>query len=508
MCLNDNLVKYLLSLLAVLSFVSLGYAGEPQFRIDSYIPQKFVDFQWKIDGFVAIEGERLEAVDERTEYGIRTEYVKTRDEQAFQIESNINYYRETKTDFLLWALRGNYYLVNSSPSGSGSHSDLSEPGLHFSGEGGTFVISDFFVSSAIDLSWVYIHNLHDINPDRHQREYDLCVAIMPGWGRIHDGRFAATAMYIVNELKNNGLLSRPPDNAEMLELTDKIYTFRTEYRVDERLHKIESLKAIIEYLESQGIVETTGPYGYLLIQDVWDYFPKESRRFGFRASAGFGFRYLYITDQMTDKRESDGQVDFHQYSHATRTFESPYIDTRIEFFKPIGMRWQLSLESHWKYYVRQKDRREYFRVAYQPNIGSTMGKYIFRHDSYYNFLATGSLRYILDSRTSAIVTAEYELNHYYRWRDHYRLSPDEEYNHRENITKLETSYLRLWGEIKYRISIPTTLRVRITMFRNNEQDNDLERNRYLEYSKFAYHLSASLVHYIFRYYYCCHRRLP
>jgi hypothetical protein len=127
----------------------------------------------------------------------------------------------------------------------------------------------------------------------------------------------------------------------MLDLTDMVYTFRTEYRVDARLHKIESLKAIIDYLESNGIAKAAGPYGYLLIQDVWDYFPNEHRRFGFRGSAGFGFRYNYRTNQSTNERESNGVVSYHRYSHSTRVSESPYVIVGINYFKPLGMRWQI-----------------------------------------------------------------------------------------------------------------------------------------------------------------------
>jgi len=94
--------------------------------------------------------------------------------------------------------------------------------------------------------------------------------LLYGYGRVYNGVYAATAMYMIDELKKAGYIDKEPSYPQMIEMTDIIYQYRLKYYDDRRIHRIEALTAVGEYLQQQGLADDFGTGGQLIIQDVWD----------------------------------------------------------------------------------------------------------------------------------------------------------------------------------------------------------------------------------------------
>ena len=284
------------------AFVLVGSVlatGSNDFRIEDYIPQKFTDLEWQLNGGLSLSGNHTDS-DRGDLYGAYLSDKsdsKTRN-HGFSLGSQLMYRYETVDRVLKLggSVSGNFSTYDSERSSYSSDSlglnqsneyiNIERYSYRFtvtpSFETRSYLKADLFagISGNVSIQHAdmptdehssedydrylyddYIHNryltsVEDRESNRRDRAVEL--RLTPGWGRVYEGQYAATALYMIDELKGNGLLERVPSKKEMLELTEIIYQNRMAHEVDHRLAKIDALNAVTAYLTEIGVIGETG----------------------------------------------------------------------------------------------------------------------------------------------------------------------------------------------------------------------------------------------------------
>lgn len=485
MHIHNTIFCFILFILGVSFCAVSAWPQEPAFRIDSYIPQYFTDFQWRLEGNLWADGFRQEVRTRLLDEGKEYEKITSFDRQTIDILSDINYRYETIPRFFDFTVQGAYTLSNRNPHDYHIYRYDFNPGIYPTVDAGYYLHSDLLAFLSGNAGWLYDHNLHDVNPDVRTIVYTVDAATGLGWGRVYDGRFTATALYIVDDLKSNGILNRMPTHEEMDSLTKIVYTRRLESYDDSRLHRIASLLSIMKFLESRGIIAPSGPYAYLLIQDIWDYFPNDARRFGWTMKGGLGLDYYKRLVQTTDEQEDEPGSLTHTYKHETRVNQQPYILARGEYYKPFGLRWQVNAVLEGKYFFSSYYRYRSYQRRYQPYQSTSVQEDRENYSDLYQVAAEIQLTYILDSRTRAGLTVENSYSH-------------SESDHRNLHRIRKENNLTCQAAIEYRITIPTTLAVSVEYRRRDLNDQRSSTTRIEDIMHFfSYLTSVRLIHYLF-----------
>lgn len=279
----------------------------------------------------------------------------------------------------------------------------------------------------------------------------------------------------------------------MQELTALVYHYRNTHAVDARLQKIEALSKILDYLKQCNVIGDAGPYGYLLIQDVWDYFPTVSRRFGYRFRLGSGINYQYQSSRSTIKRESNGVTTYHSYGHSRSQTTQPYLTAIAELAHPLGLRWQVDLLTQWKYFIKPENWGKSFSIQYIPlrELGTAARFYSCEADQTLQF--SGLCCYIIDSRSNAKMSFTYDLNHYNSRTQYEQFSSGEARFSEQSYDYFGSAFTAAL-ELEYRINIPTILTVRLQY---SDTDNEMRDNLREEDDSRYYQLRAEISHYLF-----------
>jgi len=544
----------LTGLLIVIHPESAVRAAEPGFTVDSYIPEYFRDFEWRVEGGMQLAGpgdQRVRILTLPREGDTRSTY--SNDRQMLDVNSYFKYRYRTIPRFLTVALGvgaqydhfNNFGSSLTTVPGDFSDYDITHQNNHTyefrlypSIDAGAYVYEDFFVSAvssiqygtegvfdgkesnhtehfdvvSIDTTYVYIADESSNRPNDRKR-YSVDAALLPGWGRLYEGYFAATALYMVDELRREGLLEREPTADEMRQLCEQIYYYKLKHPVDTRLLKIDALRHIMDLFIDNNLISDPGPYGYLLIQDVWDYFPRQERLFGFRFRFGPGIEYA--SDRMSSSADREdytqtylhtptGDValydnDLHEVYSSTRKneFRRTYVEAIAEYHKPLDIRWQFDGVVSAAYYPYAHEFTNNVNRRYRE----TVSPYEYMQDTYivynamYDIAASGGVEYILSSRTSSRLTAGYVRSHY-NSAIQYSHSYSGETAVIDPIGRedRETDEVIFQGTLTYRLSIPTTLGIsasyRIvdqTIYRDITDDRDWDE----------YRLSVALSHYLY-----------
>ena len=469
------------------------------FNVTSFIPERFTDFQWKLDGRIQAKGLRNEHVYPDSIGAIRTEHVTTEDEQLLDVTSNLAGYHETANRQYSWSLIARYDLHNASPHSRFGDLSSADPGIYPSISVRHYLVSNLHLSLAASGGWTYDHNLHDVNPDTYHRQYTINAQTGPGWGRLYDGRFAATAMYIIDELRGNGLILRSPTAVEMRDLCMLVYSGRLVHPVDKRLHKIEVLQTIMRFLEKHAIARQTGPYGYLLIQDVWDYFPNEARWFGNRVGFGWGIDYLYSTDQTTNEYTNSTGTRYHIYHHHESETHKPYFEPVVDLRAPIDLRWQFEVTAAWRYYLKSFLRENDLLIDYSPTTDLTENESSTNTEANHTFWITAGLIYLPDSRTSVRIMPRYTISHSHQDKAMFHTREDLSWNAYRESQESEMRLLEIHGLIEYRLALPTILRFDFWYLRE-DRTICLHYGRFEdahEYNITNYYITTSIEYYLF-----------
>jgi hypothetical protein len=454
--------------------VSFGLAcgADSTFNVDSYIPQKFTDFQLRLDGGIRIEGTRTDgwAISDPDFPAYTYDWSYDIQEGRGAIQAVYRY--ETIPRY--WRLTIEAAQAAISRNGEDRYSTDWPPGgkrgLYPSADIGLYCLGRVFFSLIGKAGFNYGSNESDEGETFQSRQYSLDLNVAPGWGRLYEGQYAATGMYIIKELKNNDIMMRDLEYDEMLQLTELVYHYRRTHAIDSRLHKIEALSGIIDYLQRIGAADSVGPYGCLLIQDVWDYFPNLSRRFGFKVRVGGGWEYKYYSDDQTVESKSGGATISHYYQYHMKVTNRPYMNAIIEWGKPIGLHWQLSFQGEGKHYIKPFDKQTRHSTRYLPSPTLySWSEYYWEYEADHSLGVESSVRYIFDSRTSASFVGQYDLRHYHVTIKESYMPSDSDIP-RESDQRFDRRKLYLNAILEYRISVPTTLQISAAFLSFNSEE--------------------------------------
>jgi len=487
--------------LAVLIFApNIIQAQSNSFRIQDYIPEKFTDIQLRMNSDLSLSG-----ID-----GVDSSWPNNRNSQRGGLSGSLIYRYETIQKYITATLSSDGYLSRSnsdfqdfteySPESANEEQwDRESTYYNFSFkpsiDAGYYILDDLFISSLSYFSFLssdYLKNDRDSyeirtmalpdgimykrirvgheKSDNDSEDYSADINILAGWGRVYEGQYASTAIYIIDELNNNGLLIKKPSSNQMLALTDIIYQARLGYYIDSRLHNIKSLENIMNYLIAEGIISDQGPKYSLVINDVWSYFPLFNRKFGyfFRAGAGVDYRKYYWnlsrwgsihtlettyhqdSTDVIDTLDNSTTIDGYQNEQKSNS-SSPYFIVSFDYFNPIDHKWQLDVTSYAHYYIDAENDRT---VATHSSTTEEKWDY----SDAYLFHTSGNIRYILDSRTSTDMTINFGYGHYNWKKTTYR-----DYNGEVTEDVYRSTY-SAWefsagAGFNYRISIPVALRI-------------------------------------------------
>lgn len=524
---KKSIFLMLMPLFSICATMNEAKAEDSVFTVTSFIPERFRDFEWRIEGSGNTsrnEEDRI-GLDPWNEYNEWQSIARelTRDRYGFSTGLLYNYSSIPRyyTLSLLTGLsisentgsekqenrqigypliserresRSTLYWLDAHPSLKG--------GIYFFGdligEGSfDFLLRRQWTSGAISRNNYELLTIYSEDPEYlyhrkvqsetlteiDQADFYIDASVTLGWGRKYDARFAATTLFLIEELRINGLLDREPTIEELTRLTEIIYLNRLKHVIDSRIRLMESLEEIIGFLKNEGLLVSERPLGYLLVQDVWQYFPNSTRYFGWRVSAGVRDQYGYLKETRNEigsrietitiyHPDSSGISDsiITQYTRSGRHHEWKRewnffsIIANLEYYRPLNLQWQLEGYITGEYFLSQWAER------------STKQTW----DKSYKAAVSGALRYIMDSRSNLAIesSARYST---------VREKPANKTNEDWEVT----NGIRL----SYRLAIPTSLNVLVAYTlgeRNTDRVNDDFENDYN-----GFHIGISLTHFLF-----------
>ncbi len=546
------LIVILVVTILALSGTHFCFADAQSFQVESYIPEKFIDMKWRVSGNINFTGNDSEH--EEYASGIPTSISKDTknktDRQRLYLVNYYDYNYETiqrylifNSDLTIILNNTNYNSKHNEGSSSGdigrtssSKRDPKEYSIRINPQldCGVYLHSDLYVSLLSEWQHYYTGKpngrsesighafyisgdtvYNDVSKsnrgeDDTNRNDGFSISIRPGWGRVYEGQFASTAMYIIDELRQNNLITLEPTYDQLYSLTEIIYQRRLIHKIDSRIHRIESIDKIVDYLIGEGIVNEYHPMSSIVIQDIWDYFPRTQRKFGFRIMAGPGISYeknssdySYTQEQHSIRYEypedSPGSVDTtYQYESVTDMYEHqkvssilPYLTAKAEYYRPINHRWQLNTYIDGKYYLNSYKERTAFRSHYNE-----FWKYEEDDFDNYELNFDVTILYILNSRTDFSFSYDFTFENIDYKRSTLQKAGSSPYQLKE-IEEIHNSYwkYRLDFVGAYRIAVPTTLNFRAQYSAIDDKAETLDvrdDNRNSD----GYSFSVSISHYL------------
>lgn len=518
-----------------------------EFQVESYIPDKFTDFEWKLDGGFDLRGDALDS-DRNFHQGVyRNDHSVDVRESSYgdlafgsdwryrhetrQAIWDLNFYFDLGYDGFTAISDGNvldtlgYPTFRTAENGSESHLI----GGGFSGEGRRFVWGDKFFSW--HLAWDYgydgssywseseeeryfyessgnaerfIHDRKERNGHAQKRTFNLNGELLIGRGRIYEGRYATTAMFMIDELKARGLLLRNPSTGHMWEFTKLVHASRLQYRIDEREHRALVLDNLLSFLIERQYLEADKAAALFVIEDVWDYFPRRERRFGSDFQFGFGGSDAYEnSDWSTDiesyrlstraYRDSAGQIDTIDW-YDNRVVETndenhfwtdDYFLLRLRRCRPLSLRWQWDLSTDLVWHVNKRYEID------DPEDGNKWYWHNWREVA-----VTSELTYFHDARTEISFVTQFTS----KWKEDLLFRPSKgRFTGIWSWATFRTEERALAAEIQaqvlYRISVPTQLKLTWSHHRKHRDIWHYQYNQHLDTHDFR--LTASIIHWLY-----------
>ncbi len=526
-----------LLLLSVLPTTRSLEAGEDTFKIPDYIPQKFTDLRLQITGGANSSNQNssnssvresqtgsvlLETGDGKSnshnhyfnlgssgEYRYETVPFKLR--CGADLTTNLNYSKNNDEDHD-W---GKYYERRSTSDNSYHNYAVSaRPFL----SGLKYVLRDFFVMTDDHLGLSYSHapgnrhamlyeaqrasddslsmetqlSLYSYQSRNRQFTFSADINGAFGFGHIYEGWYAATSLYIMDELRSRSLLEAEPSTQQMKELSALVYQNALQHAIDNRIRFIESMQTILGYLEQQGILKQ-GFSSALIVQDVWNYFPRTSRRFGWQVSIGCGLandymrnndssfnvttrintRYLIENPSVIDTITSEHN-EVVSRSKATEHSSFPYMQLQADCHRAIDLKWQFDTDLAGRYY---------FHTYRKSEFGGRTD-----YDDYVSLDGEATLTYIMNSRTSAVLRGQLTY-------ESYKLTTTEGAGSGSSKRSLDRHQYGVSLRMTYRLSIPTSLSFALEY---SDQRYPKSSATYLYESNYeSYSASVSVSHYLF-----------
>lgn len=543
-------------LISAITFILSCIVVGDEFKIQDYIPDRFQDSQLKVSGTANLLGSDVNTAYQSTP-GLSNYsrlYEQNSNEQDIRASALYKYNYETVPFFLNSSVSFNGTLDNY-------NSDYSSTSKYFTGDRyysystsdyleiensispsfdiGYYYHDDFFISSTLTSTYSYSYSpTYDdsagyINTyfeyydsvsitssdtwsstDTDSKLYYIDLNILPGWGHVYEGKYGSTAMYIVDELMKEGLIAQLPTQQQMIELSDMIYQMQNKHVIDSRLHNIEVIDKLIDYLYSENIITGKITSPTLILNDIWNYFPTYNRKFGYQFRLGAGYDYSHsnneydISENSKDltTRYSQGTPEtidtvslsssHSKYETTTkRTSSETYITALANYYLPVNHKWQVDMGMAATYYLDSYLKYDHLSTYIEPSYSYSGYGYRIDYEDYFKLQFNSDIRYILNSRTDALLTLQAE---YFNIKQDYTRTnissteTEEEYNKSKSFSDFNFS---LDLDLTYRISIPITLNVSTTYY-YGPQLSSIKGTLYSDYDRSGYSIKTTLTYWI------------
>jgi hypothetical protein len=486
--------KTLVVITAILLTSGISHAADTtKFGVDSYVPEKFQDLEWRLNGDINFRGNN----DDNRLSNSANERKALR--RAGNFSSLLKYEWYAVQQYLSFNLNLNSNLDYSHQKGSSTEfsgsswtaanfkSSQHNVGLYGAPriEIGRYFAREAFL--AIVGEGEFSRTESRYHSDDHQERHDtsgfvsggsrhyeswkvdsrvhLAGGWTVGWGRVYNGEYAVTALEMIADLRRAGLLRREPTPTEYHQLCDSIYQFRRLHYFDRRDRQIEAVTALSGQLMSIGIIDVAS-LSVLLMSDVWQYYPRNDRPFGWRAYAG----PIAIWDW---QRRSVYPWNFWDHDDENSQGAWGFRGT-VEYFRPISLRLQAEatadlffVSDDWK--IRHSDKH------------------------YTGYRVSGGGKYFFDSRTSALIHLAFLQNP----------SPlDGLPNQRDRVYVpygvrvgygLESKAQEFALGLSYRLAPPTTLSLSLQQYRTTTKPNFASA----KFTQSGYYFSLGVAHWLY-----------
>ena len=441
-----------------------GDQDSTSFRIQDYIPDRITDFEWWVDGKFNMAGEsrerpivyyqddpnRAETSDDNTTshgqakaasaWRYRYETRQGSFDCTFGIIAGLTRTNSINTWSTIDTLGLHHERKQESP---GTDFDFKFP---FSGEFRQYVAGDAFVAAVGNFEYRYYENVtksiqhsygsradsvpgwfvswNDQAENRVgevNRAIDFTGEIRIGWGRVYEGKHAATAIYIIDELRRTGLLPKAANREDMLALSRLVHAYHEGHGPDTREYRAGAIQTIVSHLHAAGLLADESAAAILCIEDVLDFFPTTDRPFGWSVDGGFGGQDEYYSRQRESvyKRwktttrscpDSSWILDTVEMyygriadSKKAREFAATdYVTFGAEYYRPLAARWQFGCYGRARLYLNKDTPHKDF----SPRPGASYYRTVDKRE----LSASVSIRYLYDARTSFLVSTEWTRN--------------------------------------------------------------------------------------------------
>ncbi|MCF8232727.1 MAG: hypothetical protein K9J27_11115 [Bacteroidales bacterium] len=178
----------------------------------------------------------------------------------------------------------------------------------------------------------------DKNLEYKDRRYAFSgsIPLKIGLGRLEYVTDARHAMYIFDELADEGRLSEKPDKAEIEEFANLIARLKNKRFFDSRIRRIEELKGLDSALVAGGFTDQTDARYFTTLNDYWVYGGRPERQSGTRYSLAFIPGY-YLSGF---KRNPETDTTDAQTIDEERRAYSLNAGVQYERRKPVNRYWQ------------------------------------------------------------------------------------------------------------------------------------------------------------------------
>ena len=186
-----------------------------------------------------------------------------------------------------------------------------------------------------------------------------------GWGkgRIESVKDARQTIYILDELKKNGVLSRDMTKDEIFEFAQLISTVKNKRFLDSRLHRIDEITTIDNYLKKKDVLSNTDAAYFTTLYDMWEYGDLFDRNSG----AVFSLNVSPLINYQWDysKLSSSDALDNQYFSYGAAA------EIGFNYSKPVKLNWQhdfsVNLDFGFENYKNLKNTE--FSLSYFPYGG-------------------------------------------------------------------------------------------------------------------------------------------
>ncbi len=185
----------------------------------------------------------------------------------------------------------------------------------------------------------------------------LSGSLGAGYGRIEDVTRARQALYILDELKEAGLLKRIVQEEDVRSLADLLISLNYLRLFDSRLVEQERLRQIINHLKGKGLIEEAEVESFVIIYDLYKNGALFIRKSGWEIYPLAGFHYensdleRSSNTVATDTTNSYKNMDFED----NYNIEEHFSYLKINYSHILNRDWQLNFSSNVGYLWKTRD---------------------------------------------------------------------------------------------------------------------------------------------------------